>query len=145
MENHPQHMQEHNYFNTKKEKDILQPPIVTEEGEVNVIQPRTYRAINGIKNYSLIYVDNVGYTYNKCDVLAKTISLACQKQKNPRCFAKASISKYTMDNMLTLRKPHNHCPNKFNLNVLLSEISDGRLDHRNTEESARNIYNSEII
>jgi len=104
----------------------------------------------GIRRNSTIYVDNLGFKYYKKYVLANTITLICERQKNPSrpmCHGSASVSRNVMENQILVRNPHNHEPFEIDLDIpfLRHDIGKRELDPTVTTTCARTLYNSEIV
>ncbi|XP_025205699.1 uncharacterized protein LOC112602003 [Melanaphis sacchari] len=119
--------------------------------EVHDPEPTIYRTLPGIQRNTKIYVDNLGYKYYKKKFLVDTITLICERQRNPSrplCYGTASISKDEMDNRISIRTPHNHEPSPIDLNVpfLRNALTEKGLDPKiTTTMSVQNIYEDEII
>lgn len=115
------------------------------------VEPRTYRTIPGIRLNSKFYVDNLGYKYYQKKLLINKISLICEQRKNTRgssrCHGSASISRYEIDNRLSIVTPHNHDPEAIDLDVpfLRNALGERAVDPTLTTLSIRGLYNSEII
>jgi len=118
--------------------------------EAIVDEPTIYTILPGIQHNTKIYVDNLGYKYYKKKNHINTITLICDRQRNPSkpiCYGIASISIDTTDNRISIRTPHNHEPTTIDLNVpiLRYALTERGLDPNITTRSVRSIYNTEII
>ncbi|XP_050060104.1 uncharacterized protein LOC114132321 isoform X2 [Aphis gossypii] len=126
-------------------EDVKDKP---EEAIVDI--PTIYTILPGIQRNTKIYVDNFGYKYYKKKNHINTITLICDRQRNPSkpiCYGIASISIDATDNRISIRTPHNHEPTVFDLNVpiLRYALTERGLDPNITTRSVRSIYNTEII
>ncbi|KAE9538825.1 hypothetical protein AGLY_005407 [Aphis glycines] len=126
-------------------EDVKDKP---EEAIVDI--PTIYTILPGIQRNTKIYVDNLGYKYYKKKNHINTITLICDRQRNPSkpiCYGIASISIDATDNRISIRTPHNHEPTVFDLNVpiLRYALTERGLDPNITTRSVRSIYNTEII
>lgn len=141
--------------NGESEEAIMSVPCIgvdvkDKPEEAIVDKPTFYTVLPGIQRNTKIYVDNLGYKYYKKKLHINTITLICDRQRNPSkpiCYGIASISIDTTDNRISIRTPHNHEPTSIDLNVpiLRDALTERGLDPNITTRSVRSIYNTEII
>lgn len=138
--------------NDEDEEGPVQEGPIREGAAADVVvrEPETFRALPGVQLNSKFYVDNLGYKYYKKKLLISTISLVCERQRNPshpRCHGSASISRNEMDNRISIKTAHNHEPEALDLDVpfLRNALGEKGVDRTSTTTSIRGLYNREII